>query len=538
MTNKTFTLFSLGILTLLVLTSFVSALTITAPDDFTGNSTTLIIKTNSTESGNLFLSYISDLDIEFNETFSLAVENDSTYNIKATIQNDTDDLNYGDYIVQFNSTLGGVSNTTDATYTRKFYEGENKGNLKISDIDLDVLSGFGDKDKYWYPLDEVELTFNVENRGELDIENIEVELCIWDKTKGKCIFDEDDMDISENDFKLDSDKDKDITVTLILNGDKLTSGNTDYSFYIKTVGEIDDKDSPYHEDKTGDSNLENIEIVTNDDFVIINNFQFDSENISCGDLIELTADVWNIGDSDLDKDKIFVKVYNKDLELNEFFTFSSGIDSMDFEKIVLPLRLKDVESGNYNLLFTVYDDERMASKDIFDTKEEDDKAIYSTLLQVDGSCSTTPKSSVTNPVYSKTGNNNLIVNITVTNIDSVIKTFTFSVDSYSDWASSATLDKTSLTLNAGESKIVSVSFEIKEDISGENGFNFEVTEGTKYMFQPVSVTIEKASFFPSLTGLVSGFGNNAYLYGIIALNAILVLVIIFVSIRIAKKKKE
>ena len=57
------------------------------------------------------------------------------------------------------------------------------------------------------------------------------------------------------------------------------------------------------------------------------------------------------------------------------------------------------------------------------------------------------------------------------------------------------------------------------------------------MSSQVSVTVEEAQK-SLITGLLSGLGDdNMYLWGIGALNLILVLIIIFVAVRVVKKKE-
>lgn len=539
MKAKIFSSISFAVLFLLVLTSFTSALGMTTPD-FTGNSTTLTITTNSTESGTLSLHYTGDLQISFNETFPLEVTNDLTYNIKATIQNDTDDLDYGGYNVIFNATLNGVSKTDESTYEKGFYDGENKGELKVEIDELRVLDGFGDDDEYWYPLDEVEIIFNIDNNGDWDIENIEIEVCVWDENEKECVFDEDDFDIDLDDFDLKKNKDEDITMILYLDAENLESENNDYIIYIKAIGEIDDKTSEYNGDKTGNSDSEKIKIITDDNFVIINNIQIKEDSFSCGDSLTFTADVWNIGDKELEDDEVYVHVYNKELGIDKTIEFNSGIAEMDSEQIMFTVKIpENAEEKIHKISFNAYEKKSFTDKNLFENEEED-TSKFSYLLTIEkGSCLTTPTAAISAKLDSEAkAGKDLIVKATIVNTGSETKTFTISLDSYSDWAESATADKTSVTINAGASEDVLITLKVLSDAEGENGFDIEVLEGTKYMFQPVSVTIEKASFFPSLTGLVSGFGNNVYLYGIGALNLLLIAAIIFVAVKVARRKNE
>jgi hypothetical protein len=545
MTHEIFHRLSFAVLFLLVLTSFASA----APS-FTNVPSTLSTSVgnhvyNITVTGATSVSP-SSITITEGTSFNVAVSFNATTN--------TSTINYTvpagfefDWEKEYSFNL--VANDSVTSTTQKisfeentdFYDGENRGNLDVSDIELDVLEGFGEEDNYWYPFDEVEIKFNVENKGNWDMKDIKIEVCVLDETKGSCVFDEDDMDISLDDFDLDSDDNEDIKITFQVDADNLKSGNTGYTIYIKAVGQIDDEDSVYDGDDSGDADFQDIKIYTDDDFVIISNMQFNKESVSCGDTITLTADVWNVGDSDLDDDEIFVRAFNKELGIDKVFEFSSGIDAMESEEITLSFD-SDVDEGNYLIQFTAYNDKDMEDKDIFVTRHDEDEASFFKELKVEGSCSgssSTPTASVSAKLDSEAkAGQELIVKATIVNTGSTAKTFTLSASSYADWASSATLDKTSVTLNAGASQEVSITLEVLKDASGENGFDIEVVEGNKFLSQPVAVTIDKASSLPSLTGLFSNFGDNTYLYGIAALNILLVAAIIFVAVKVARRKKQ
>lgn len=548
MTNKTLSLLSLGILALLVLTSFASALTLTSSTQTLSqsNGTFTLTLANTTSSGTL--TYVV-------KDSASAVQTGFTFNQSAFTGNEALIVAYTvpsnlEFEEEYKVTITALDNSSNASVTltfnenTNFYDGDNKGELEVADMELDVSNGFGEEDNYWYPFDETEITFNVENNGDYDIENIKIEVCVWDETKGKCVFDEEDMEIDTDDFDLDSGDEQDVKITFTVDAENLKAGNTDYTIYVKATGELtgdDAEDDSVDGDETGDSEFQGIEIYTDDDFVIINNIQFNSESASCGDTIELTADVWNVGESDLDDDEVYVKVYSKELGIDKTFEFNDGINAMESETITLPITLKDVSEKNYLIQLTAYSDEDMDDEDIFVTRHDEDESTFYTELKVEGSCSTssTPTAAVSAKLDSEAkAGQQLIVKATIVNTGSTAKTFTLSASSYADWASSATLDKTSVTLNAGASQEVSITLEVLKDASGENGFDIEVLDGNKFLSQPVAVTIEKASFLPSFTGFVSGFGDNAYLYGIGALNILLVAAIIFVAVKVARRKKQ
>ena len=91
----------------------------------------------------------------------------------------------------------------------------------------------------------------------------------------------------------------------------------------------------------------------------------------------------------------------------------------------------------------------------------------------------------------------------------------------------------------GKSKDVLMTFNVNKDVSGDKLFNIDVlSEGESVLKQSVSITIEKASGFnlSGITGNIISEGNW-YLWGIGALNVLLVIIIILVAIKVAKKSE-
>lgn len=557
MTNKTLSLLSLGILALLVLTSFASATITLTPSTTTlaqDNSTsvtftifgadtsevtTLTAVSSSSEitftpfftedtlisDGSSTMTYTVTGDFEFEEEYKVIVT--------ATSDNGSEETN-DDYTRTV--TLSFEKNTDFCTYKNDF-DLIDDDYLKIKKIEITNTKGFGDDD-VWYPFDEIEVSVTIKvPASDVDIEDIKLEWGLYDKDSDEWVIDVDD----EEEFDLDGGDSKIITFSFNLDDkmdrdlDELKGGK--FVLYVRVTGDADadEEDDPdvyektlCHSDFIDESEFE-IQIESN--FVVLDDIII-ADEVSCGEEIQITADVWNIGSKK--QENVYVVIYNKELGINKKVVIGD-IDAFESGKLNTEITIpEEAEEKTYSLTFYVYDEDG----DLFETKE-DDESTFSSFLKIEGSCSTTPTAAISAKLDSEAkAGQDLIVKATIINTGSETKTFTISLDSYSDWASSAVLDKSSVTLGAGQSEDVLITLKVLSDAEGENGFDIEVLEGTKYMFQPVSVTIEKASFFPSLTGLVSGFGNNAYLYGIGALNLLLIAAIIFVAVKVARRKKQ
>jgi hypothetical protein len=83
-----------------------------------------------------------------------------------------------------------------------------------------------------------------------------------------------------------------------------------YVLYVRATGDVDNDEN----DETCASEDQPITIVIEDDFAVLRDFQM-PETFSCGDSVDVGADVWNIGESD--QDEVSVRVYIRDLNIDE-----------------------------------------------------------------------------------------------------------------------------------------------------------------------------------------------------------------------------
>lgn len=543
MESKNLSVLGLSILMLVVIMSSVSAFSISA-NNFDGNSTTLTVTTNSSDSGIVTLGYTGDLDVSFNESSFTASGVEETTYILATIQDNTDDLDYGDYSITFNATLGSDTVEATATYTKEFYDGENQGDLDVSNIEFNTQTGFGDDEDYWYPLDEIEMTFDVDNDGDWDIENVEIQFCLWDENEGKCIMDEDDVEIDDDKFDLKDGDGKMITINFQISPEDLSEDNNDYRVYVSAVGKIDDKDSDYDKDKTGDSDYQDIEIRADEDFVILTDDDLKvlsddyklTDIVQCGEDTKLTLNAWNIGSDKIDQDEVFVRVYSSDLKIDKVIDVDdiSSLNNKEFEiELNIP---EDLNEGWYKIELTVCDDEDCSNSDVYENSE-DDKAVYSFYIKVEGNCGldVSDVNLVTSLESGGKAGEELVIKATIVNSGSKLATYTLNANGYNDWASVVAGVPSTVIVEAGSQKDVLMTFKVNSDVSGEKELSILLlSEGEVAVTQPLKVEIEKSGFTFPFTGNVISDGNW-YLWGIGALNVILVIIIILVAIRVARK---
>ncbi len=384
--------------------------------------------------------------------------------------------------------------------------------------DIKVIEGYGD-DEEWFIFDEIEVTIDVENDfANDDIDKLEIRWGLYDSDGSGSWY----IDDEENDFTLKDGKDKTLTITFKLDEDIDELEDGDWTFYAWAIGKLDD------DDKTkihAEIESQSIDIVDEDDFVVLDDISFTSV-VSCGEEVQITGDVWNIGSDD--QEDVFVKIYNNQLGINEWIDIGE-VDSYEDESFSVNIKIpSNVEAKTYYIDFIVFDDD-----EIYENEFDDDLSQEVGEITLEGSCSGADESQVvvdaTLESEAKAGQE-LVVRATITNTGNALETYTISAVDYETWAAGYILDQDVLVISGGESQEVVFTFDVNSGVEGDKTFNIQVTsDGDIVEKQPVVATIKPAG---SLSDL---FGDNWYLWAIGALNIVLVVVIIIVAVRVARK---
>jgi len=150
--------------------------------------------------------------------------------------------------------------------------------LRVKDIDFNNKGMNGESrtelgdDDAWFPLDDIEVEIELENKGDEDIDNIEIEWGVWDTNADEWIIELDD----EKDFDLNDDDEDTIMVKFNLEDkldvdlDELNDGDH-YRFYVIATGESDEL-----EEDVCVSDFEDVEIVIEEHFVALHDFMISS----------------------------------------------------------------------------------------------------------------------------------------------------------------------------------------------------------------------------------------------------------------------
>ncbi|MBT4376443.1 putative S-layer protein [archaeon] len=522
MRTKNLILGTVSFLFVIILLGAVSAFTVAdATIDKYGNSTTITINT-SEDLTKINLSASGDFEVSFDvNNFDL---NNTSKDVVVTLVSDKDDLEYGTNEVTITATSNeGNSTTGTISLDRDFCEdSENPGNIEIV-LDNFEVTGFGDENDFWYLLDEVEVEVEVTNDGNWDIEDLEVE---WElrTTTGKKV-----SDGNVNSFNLDEGDDNIVTINFVLDEDLDDFENEKAVLYVRVLGQVDDKNSAYNKEDSCVTISQEVDVVTEDDFVILNDFKINGNAVvdyfeaSCGDVISISTDVWNIGEDN--QEEIYVEIYNNELGIHEQITLGD-IDA--FEDGVLNYEFKlsgDLEEKTYRINFEVFDEDN----DVFENGE-DDLASFDVFVKVANNCKIEEPGIKAELLSEAKPGKELVIKTIVTNYEDKAVTFSVNAVNYNKWSTLKNVEPATVTLNEGETGEVIFTFTVDRGIADKQVFDIEVmAEGKVVSRQPVAITIESNKFGDF-------FKSNWKLGGIILLNLILVVAIIIVAVRVLRKR--
>lgn len=212
--------------------------------------------------------------------------------------------------------------------------------LKIKNVDINN-EGEG-KDDEWKLLDTIEVEVEVENDGDDDIDDVMVEIGLFDSNGDNVI----------NDVYFDNSDEEEVDIGDLNDGDEETvrfkfrvpadmeDGN--YKLAVKTysdkLGEgvaCDDGSSDLSDDL-----YERISIDREDDegnFIAFEDVVLTSTQATCGDLISLGTDVYNIGDED--QDQVRINLRSLELGIDESYEITNDLDQGDKEEVRIDFQI-------------------------------------------------------------------------------------------------------------------------------------------------------------------------------------------------------
>jgi len=453
---------------------------------------------------------------------------------------DLTDLKFGDNAVVITATSGDVTESIDYVKAGAFCEaGEQGGMLSIEDFEISN-KGQGDDDE-WDLLDIIEVEVNVENTDSSeDVKDVMVELAIID-SDGKDVtndFDFENADEEEYDLgKLRDGDDEDIVFRF-----KVPADVDEGSYKIVVKAYQDKNENIECTDDIDGSAFEEIDINKKDDegeFIAFDNIIVSPEQVTCGESVTLVAEVYNVGDEELEN-RIRVNLYNSAMGLDEYFEimgdFKEGDDDTVSFEFVVPSGLED---GVYDLKLSADYDYKSGN---YRYSSDEEKRYPLTIVGCGGSGGSFGGNdfvliSADTDSDAEPGKE-LVVTTTVTNLLDSEETYVFDVSDYDDWASLEDVSDRVVTLGSGESVDVEVTFMIDEDAEGDESFTIRVTNSGSGESErkDVELSIEgTGGSSRGFTGFAS-FGEGSGMIWVIGLvNLVLIILIIIVAVRVSRR---
>jgi hypothetical protein len=537
MTNKKLNLLLASVLAIVFLIGLASATITLTPSvstlSQTSGSFSLTVLSDQNETVNLALPSVTDSSgntIIFSLNPTQVILNTTTpskvVNVTYVVQSgfNFEFLKTYNAVIDASGSLSGATSKTIPFASSGFCELDNKGDLITTVEDVNVIGAntFGNNEE-WYAFDTVEVEVQVRNRGNEDVDSVSLEWGLYDvqsKTWAIDVNEEDNFDLASDDeqtttitFSLDDSMDIDVQ--------DLKKG--DYIFYVRATGEI--ADGTYEGDNTCHSDSSTGKLIVEKNFVILNDLQVPS-TVQCGTDFQISGTAWNIGSSN-QKD-VYVEAYSKDLGINNVKIDIGDVDSFDssdFDQLfTIP---QDLQEKNYTITLTVYD----KNDDAYESGDNE-KSVFIVPVKVQGNCAIAKASVVAVLASGGEAGKPMVVKATITNTGNKVATYDLSASDYSNWASSASLDKSSTTLNAGDSTDVLITFNTDKAALGTNIFTLDIlSQNQQILSQPIQVEVTKSSGF--LSNLFTG--DNKLVLALALLSLVLVILIIIVAVKISKK---
>jgi len=206
--------------------------------------------------------------------------------------------------------------------------------LEINDVDLSEEEPKTDE--------LVEITIDIENNGEIDIDNIELEIRLLDED-GNVVEDSDGDDLEDDsEFDLSDDESTEETFSFRMPID--AEDGDEYTIDVVACGDSEDDTEECAYD-----NSTTIKITREKHEVIIDSATITPSSINCFDSFDINLVLKNIGEKDED---VILTVKNDELEISKLETVELEADDEDDYKKSLSYAFsapKDLAEGTYTI---------------------------------------------------------------------------------------------------------------------------------------------------------------------------------------------
>ena len=447
----------------------------------------------------------------------------------SVISSGMDSLALGDFSASKTINATGQTSGENATnavifnINKEYCEFGEAGNDLNIDTDISEVTGYGDN-KNWYPLDNVKIDITVENKGNDDVDDIYIEWGVYNTRTGEFL-----IDGKEKRFNLNDGDEKTVTVSFKIDPSDISSDDSEDDFVFITKAYSDD----LGEDKACVSyTRDDVKIMRDSHLVIMDKDKLSfPETAECGGIAEISSKIWNIGDNA--EDNVYLMITNSQLNINKK-VIVGDLDIFDDKTISFEIEIPSgAKEGEYSIKLTLYDE----NDDAFES-DDSKKSEISSSLNIAGKCAIEP-SQITAVLQSDAvAGKETTIKATITNKGNSETSYQVLLAGYESWASVKSITPSTFSLKAGQSKDLIIVIVPNSNVGGEKEFAIQAVYNGLVTEQKVSIPIAKSGIGItgwSISELKDSFGNNWFIWAIALFNVILVLIIIIVAIKIARR---
>lgn len=464
-------------------------------------------------------------------TVSLAAGTSQTVGLLATTALSSIGLKFGSYSASVTATdsINSISQTISVPFFKSYCSmGSVGGNLSLSSID--VTNTNGDDDKAWLALDNIEVDVDVDNLITEDIDDVVVELALFDSAGS---------DVSKSNLVFENSGGRKVQIGNLPDGEletvnfkfqvspKLKKGKYQLAIkaYSKDLGEsqmCDDSSNSFSKTYSEEITLKR----ETEDGKLINFDAIDlaQSELTCGTTGTLSVDVVNVGSTK--QDQVRIELLNTELGISQNFVIRDDMSEGEIKQATFEFVIPaNAQQKAYNLLLTArYDYDSV--KDLY--RQALDSTTDVPIKVVNCGASSTGQNFAISANLASTAapGEDLVVVATIQNVQTSASDVVVGVKGYDSWATLSNSSSRILSVNAGESKQSTFTFKVNKNAFGEQSFIIETLSNGKTESREVSVDLgAKQSFF----------GSNWLVWVIVLVNVVLILLIIFVAIRLSRR---
>lgn len=499
-------------------------------------------------------------------TYNNVASGANTGNIILTYTGDTTNFIVGTYtgnilvtVIDSSNPNNTITMNVPVTFTNTFCKSGDNESTGISISEVNIKNNDGD-DTDWKPLDSIDIKVKVDNSGD-KVSSVYVELGLIDVNGKNVIGTVENLNNKKISLgSISSDKDKTAEFKFNVPSD---FNEEDYKLVVKAyksgneaticTSSSSDLDNSIYQTVSGARETDAARQV-----VVTNIVTSPEETVSCGDKVQISGDVVNIGDTDY-SDQFKVTLYNKDLKVNLEQVITQDLNQGDSYNVDFEFDVpQDAAEKSYNLEFrTNYD---------YDTNDntygEQSANKFIKTIKVLGNCQgsttdntgtgTTPSTNIPQLKISAEldpetpeaiAGKQVIVRSTLKNTGTTPSSYNIAIVGNTAWSNILSVDPQVVTLAPGESKDVNIVLALDPAAQGDKEFSVRALYGAandKAIEQKVALTITKGSSSTtsgSTSAIADHFKRNWFIYLIIIVNIVLIVAIIAVIRRMLSSPK-